>query len=227
MKKLLNVIVLVLAMNFIALAAGVGYLKQSGRLEQDRVLAIKEILFPSAAPQPATTQPAANPTTQPIVRLEELLSQQIGRPASEQVEFIRQTFDAQMAQLDRRQRELNDLQAQIDLAKGQLARDRSAVAQKEKTLVTREQEATKLETDKGFQDSLALYKSMPGKQVKSVFLAMDDRTVAQYLQAMEPRAAARIVKEFKTPEETQFIQRALQRMRATEAATTQQASTKE
>jgi flagellar motility protein MotE (MotC chaperone) len=121
-----------------------------------------------------------------------------------------------MAQIDRRQRELNDLQAQIDLAKAQLARDRAAVGEKEKTLVAREQEATKLETDKGFQDSLALYKSMPSKQVKSVFLAMDDRAVAQFLQAMEPRTAAKIIKEFKTPDEAQFIQKALARMRASE-----------
>jgi flagellar motility protein MotE (MotC chaperone) len=213
MKKLFNVIVLMLAINFIALAGSVGYLKQSGHLDRDRVMAIKDIVFPAPATQPTspTTQPA--PTTQPIVRLEELLAQQSGRTASEQVEFIQHTFDAQMAQIDRRQRELNDLQSQIDLAKAQLARDRSAVAQKEKTLTAREQEATKLESDKGFQDSLALYKSMPGKQVKSVFLTMDDRTVAQFLQAMEPRTAAKIIKEFKTPEETQFIQRALQKMR--------------
>ena len=229
MKKLFNVIVLVLAINFIALAAGVGYLKQSGHLDKDRVLAIKDILFPAPAAQPAAaTQPTANPTTQPMVRLEELLAQQSGRPASEQVEFIQHTFDAQMAQIDRRQRELNDLQAQIDLAKGQLARDRSAVAQKEKTLTAREQEATKLESDKGFQDSLALYKSMPSKQVKSIFLAMDDRNVAQFLQAMEPRAAAKIVKEFKSPEESQFIQKALQRLRESQAnGATTQASIKE
>jgi len=216
MKKLFNVIILLLAINFIAIGAGVGYLKSTGHLDRDRVMAIKDILFPPPAPEAApTTQPTAGATTQPIVRLEELLAQQVGRPASEQVEFIQHTFDAQMAQLDRRQRELTDLQRQIDLAKQQLGRDKSAVDQKESVLTKREQEATKLETDKGFQDSLALYKSMSGKQVKTIFLSLDDRTVAQFLQAMEPRAATRIIKEFKTPEEMQFIQRALQRMRAT------------
>ncbi|CAN5649136.1 hypothetical protein BH09PLA1_BH09PLA1_22160 [soil metagenome] len=218
MKKLFNVLVLMLAINFIALGAGVGYLKTSGHLDRERVIAIKEILFPPAPEAAPTTQPSEVATTQPIVRLEELLAQQTGRSAGEQVEFIQHTFDAQMAQLDRRQRELNDLQRQINLAKDQLARDRSSVDQKEKTLTTREQEATKLETDKGFQDSLALFKSMSGKQVKTIFLGLDDRAVAQYLQAMEPRAATRIIKEFKSPEETQFIQKALQRLRATDAA---------
>jgi flagellar motility protein MotE (MotC chaperone) len=228
MKKLFNVIVLMLAINFIALAAGAGYLKTNGNLTRDRVLAIKDILFPPPAPESApTTQPSADATTQPIVRLEELLAQQSGRPASEQVEFIQHTFDAQMAQLDRRQRELNDLQAQIDLAKSQLARDRASISEKEKTILAREQEATKLETDKGFQDSLALFKSMPGKQVKSIFLAMDDRTVAQFLQAMEPRAAAKIIREFKTPEESQFIQNALARLRTAESENASTAATRE
>ncbi|MBC8109383.1 MAG: hypothetical protein H7Z14_22555 [Anaerolineae bacterium] len=219
MKKLFNVIVLMLAINFIAIGAGVGYLKTSGHLDRERVMAIKDILFPPPAAEAApTTQPASVATTQPIVRLEELLAQQVGRPAGEQVEFIQHTFDAQLAQLDRRQRELADLQRQIELAKQQLARDRGAVDQKETTLTKREQEATKLETDKGFQDSLALYKSMAGKQVKTIFLGLDDRTVAQYLQAMEPRAATRIIKEFKSPEEMQFIQKALQRLRVPDVA---------
>src|SRR5215203_2461383 len=118
MKKLFNVIVLMLAINFIAVGAGVGYLKSTGHLDRERVMAIKDILFPQSAAEAApTTQPASVATTQPIVRLEELLAQQVGRPASEQVEFIQHTFDAQMAQLDRRQRELADLQRQIELAK--------------------------------------------------------------------------------------------------------------
>jgi Mg/Co/Ni transporter MgtE len=118
-----------------------------------------------------------------------------------------------MAQLDRRQRELTDLQRQVELAKEQIARDRGALEEQRKAVDNREQQATKLETDKGFQDCLALYRSMPGKQVKTIFLSLDQQTVAQYLQAMEARTAGRIIKEFKSPEETQFIQKVLERIR--------------
>jgi len=212
MKKLLNVIVLALAANFLVLAGGVGYLRYTDHLDREKVLAVKDILFPKPVEAAPTTQPA-DPTTQPMLKLETLLAQQSGRSASEQVEFIQHTFDAQMAQLDRRQRELADLQRQVDLAKQQIARDRGAVDEQRKTVESREQQAAKLATDKGFQDCLSLYRSMPGKQVKTIFLSLDDRTVGQYLQAMEPRAAARIVKEFKSPEETQFIQKVLERIR--------------
>jgi hypothetical protein len=214
MKKLFNVIVLTLAVNFLAVAGAVVYLRADGRINRERVFAIKEILFPAPATQPSehTTRPA-DPTTQPLLRLEELLSKQTGRSAAEQVEFIRHTFDAQMAQLDRRQRELSDLQRQVDLAKEQLARDRSSLGQQKGALEAREQEAARLESDKGFQDSLAMYKSLPGKQVKSIFMTLDDKLVGQYLRAMEPRASARIVKEFKSPEEAQFIQKVMERIR--------------
>ena len=57
------------------------------------------------------------------------------------------------------------------------------------------------------------------KQVKQVFMTLDDATVMSYLQAMEPRAAARIMKEIKSPEELRRIQTIMERMRqATPAA---------
>src|SRR5439155_15931204 len=75
----------------------------------------------------------------------------------------------------------------------------------------------RLANDKGFQDSLARYQAMPGKQVKQIFMTLDDDTVMNYLQTMEPRAAARIIKEFKAPDEVQRIQKVLEKMRVAQA----------
>src|SRR4051812_38661704 len=124
MKKLLNVIAWVLALNFLAVVGGAIYLRASGRLDRERAIAIKDLLYPPAPTIQPTTHPSEESAaaTQPILKLEELLAQQSGRSATEQVEFIQHTFDAQMSQLDRRQRELNDLNKQVDLAKQQLAR---------------------------------------------------------------------------------------------------------
>ena len=92
----------------------------------DKLMAIKEIIYPATSP--ATTQPVADATTQPSLRLEELVARQSGRTAGEQVEFIQHTFDAQMAQLDRREREVRDLERQVELAKQQMTRDRVAAS---------------------------------------------------------------------------------------------------
>jgi flagellar motility protein MotE (MotC chaperone) len=219
MKKMLNVVVLTLAMNFLIVAGAVGWLYQSKHLDRERVSAIKEILFPKALEAEATTQPSDpdQATTQPILRLEELLARQSGRSASEQVEFIRHAFDTQSAQLERRAREISDLQRQVELAKQQYSRDHETLQKQRKQLADEQQEAEKLAGDKGFQDSLALYNSMPPKQVKSIFMSLDEQTVVNYMQAMQPRTAAKIIKEFKAPEETARIQKILEKIRQAQA----------
>jgi flagellar motility protein MotE (MotC chaperone) len=219
MKNLASVLVLMLAINFLVVAGLTGWLFGTHHLDRQRVSAIKDILFPPPATQPAvevaTTQEA---TTQPSVRLEELLAKESGHSASEQVEFIQHTFDAQMVQLDRRQRELEDLKRQTDLAQDQLTRDRAALDAERQTLESQKQQQASLASDKGFQDSLLLYEQMPAKQVKSIFMTLDDATVTNYLRAMEPRTAAKIIKEFKTLDDTARIQRVLERMRQATSA---------
>ena len=219
MKKLFTVIMLTLAVNFLAVAGGVGYLVQQKKLNQESIAKIKEVLFPPPVVAAPATQPVAiDPTTQPTLRLEELLAKRSGQSATEQVQFIQQTFDSQMAVMDRRQRELADQQATIAKAKEQLAKDRQDLERQKGDLSDKQAQATKLADDKGFQDSLALYNAMPGKQVKTIFLTLDDTTIQQYLQAMGPRSAGRVVKEFKTPEETARIQKVLERMRQADQA---------
>lgn len=221
MKKLGSVIVLTLAINFLAAAGGIGYLFQTGKLDRAKIFAIKDLLFAPPPAEAPTTQPAADDaaaTTQPVNSLDKLLAQASGRTAGEQVEFIQRSFDAQMALLDRRQRELADLQRQVDLSKQQMEKDRLALEKARTELATRQQQATKLATDKGFQDSLALYNTMPSKQVKTIFMTLDDTAMKQYLEAMQPRAAARIIKEFKTPEEVARIQKVMESMRLAQQA---------
>jgi hypothetical protein len=214
MKKLATAIMLTLALNFLAIAGGAGWLWKSNHLDRTKVIAIKQILFPAPATQPVI-QPTDEPdaTTQPTLRLEELLAKESGHSATEQVEFIQHTFDTQMAQLDRRERELADLKMQTDLAQEQLIRDRAAMEIDRQALDAAKQQQSALASDKGFQDSLMLYNTMASKQVKNIFMALDDPTVMNYLRAMQPRTAAKVIKEFKTPDETTRIQQILERMR--------------
>ena len=230
MKRLFNILMVALAANFLLLAGAMIWLVRSGHLDRQKLSAIKEIIFAPPAAKPPTTRPASPPTTQPGLELETLLAKYAGRPPAQQLEYIRTAFDAQKAQLELAQRSLQDLQRQVLAEKQQLAADRAALEAGKKKLLDREQETVQLALDKGFQDSLALYESLPGKSVKTVFMSLDDATVVRYLRAMEPRAAAKIVKEFKTPQETERLKQIMERMRLA-SATTQpsgpQASAKE
>jgi hypothetical protein len=220
LKKLFFVLVLTLALNFIALAGGVGYLFQTGQLNKAKISQIKDVLF---APPPAPSAPAAATTSKtPDSRtvLANLMSGQTGRPALDQVEFLRRTFDAQMLELDQKQRQVADLQRQVDLANQKLASDRAALDKREKDLDAKEQETQRLQDDAGFQSSLALYTAMPAKQVKSIFMTLGEPTVQQYIQAMDTRTAGKIIKEFKSADETAFIQRILERIRQSQVSST-------
>ena len=220
MKKLLTVVILTLALNFLALAVGVAVLFQNGTLTREKIAAIKAVLGP------ATTQAAAadkkdepDATTQPTLRLEELLAKVSGRPAGEQVEFLQRTFDAQMAQLERRQRELDDLRLKADAAKREASALLAQVDARQKKLEAREKALKTAAEDKGFEDSLTLYNSMPPKQVKEVFMSLDDVTLTKYLRAMDAGKASKILKEFKTPSETERVQRVMEMIRLQQADT--------
>jgi hypothetical protein len=217
MKKLLTVIMLTLAMNFLAVAGGVGWLFGSGRLNKAKIMQMRELIFAPPAP-PAKEAIAASSTSRPS--LDDLMAQQSGRSATEKVEFIQRTFDTRMLELDRRQTELADLQSQVDLANQKLSVDRTALEKEKQAVAAKEKEAQTLQTDQGFQDSLAVYNSIPPKQVKDIFLNLDQQTVRQYLEAMDARQAGKIVKEFKTPVERAFIQKVLESMREAQASST-------
>ena len=218
MKKLWNVLVLVLAINFLLLAGGVGYLWRTKQIDRDKVAAIREVLFPPPAPEVSTTQPTTAPATQPVLKLEELLAAHASLPAADQVALLQRTFDSRMAQLDRRQREVEALHDLVRNAEGKLKSERDAFDQRRAALDAREQEAAKLAGDKGFQDALQLYGTMKPKQVKDVFAGLADDTVVRYLRAMEARQASKILKEFKTPAETERVKVLMERVRAAETA---------
>jgi flagellar motility protein MotE (MotC chaperone) len=218
MKKLFFVLILTLAMNFLALGGAVGYLFQSGKLDKAKIAKVREIIFPPPG-MAATTQPSAASAAPQPLNLANLLDKHSGS-VIEQVDFIRRTVDAQMLELDRRQRELADLKRQVDLANQKLAADRTALEKREKDLTNREQAAQKLQNDTGFQNSLAIYNAMPSKQVKSIFMTLGEPTVQQYLTAMDTRTAGKIIKEFKTADETAFIERVLERIRQAQVSVT-------
>jgi hypothetical protein len=213
MKRIWDVLVLTLAINFLLLAGLVGWMYQGGHLDKGRVAKIKEVLYPPPSSAAPVTQPTDRATTRPTLQLDELLAKHSSMTAGQQVDFVRQTFDTQMAQLDRRTRELADLKAQIDLANSKLVSDRAAVDADRKKLTEQQAQAGKLATDQGFQDTLNLYNAMPAKQVKTIFMTLNDDAMLQYMQAMEPRTATKVIKEFKTAEEVDRVQRILELMR--------------
>jgi hypothetical protein len=224
MKRILNVVVLMLAVNFAAVAGGIGWLASTGHLTKERMAEVRKVLFPPPATQPATAAPATPaPPPGPDERLGDLAARVAAMAPADRVLAVQQAHDATLAELDDRRRELVDLRAQVELARQQVASAREAVAQQQATLAAEQNRRATADADKGFQDSLALYKSLPPKQVKDIFATLPDETVQRYLQAMDGRQSAKVMKEYKSPADVARLQRVLERIRA--AGTTQPAPT--
>ncbi|HWE03154.1 MAG TPA: hypothetical protein VG326_12160 [Tepidisphaeraceae bacterium] len=215
MKKIFDTLVLLLAINFLALAGVVAWLYQSGHLDHDRVQAIKAVVFPAPVVEVPATQPAGADAPVPASqRLAELLAKRsTGQTSADKVESVQQAFDVAFAQLDRREREAADREQQVSRANAKLSEDRKVLEEDRQRLIDQGKQADKLAGDKGFQDTLALYGTMGSKQVKSIFMSMDETAAAEYLDAMTPRLAAKILKEFKTAAETDRVKRILDKMR--------------
>jgi hypothetical protein len=219
MKRLWDVLVLTLALNFLAIAGIVGWLYQGGHLDRQRVGEIKKVIFPPPATQPAPAeQTASDPTTQPTLVLETLLARHGNMTAGQQVDFVRKTFDERQAELEHEESMLHDLQTQIEQAQAKLTTDRESFEAQRKRFADEQEQAKKLAADQGFQDALALYSGMPAKQAKSVFLTLGDDVVKSYLEAMDKGTAAKIIKEFKTPDELDRIHRILEKIRRADSA---------
>ena len=218
MKKFFSVIAWMLALNFLAAVGGIVWLYKSGKLDREKVHQIKELVF-APATQPVEEQPEPrDPTTQPTLKLEEMLAKVSGRSASEQVEFMQKTFEAERMILDRRLEDLRNQRRTLEEAKRQADKERDKLVADQKKLAAAQQEQAKLVSDKGFQDTLGLYTTMPPRQVKTIFMTMSDETMVQYLRAMEPRTASKIMKEFKTADEEARIAKVMEKMREPQAA---------
>jgi hypothetical protein len=219
MKKLLTVIAWTLALNFLAAVGGIAWLYKTHKLDREKVRQIKELVFaPATQPAPPTPE-TRDPSTQPTLRLEQMMAKVSGRSASEQLKFMQSSFDTQMTVLDRRFQDLSDQRKTIEEARARLDKDRAALRAQQDRLNAAEQAQAKLQTDKGFQETLELYSTMPAKQVKTIFLGLSDETMIQYLRAMEPRVATKIIKEFKSAEENERVGKVLEKMRQAQAST--------
>ena len=221
MKKLLSVLVLTLAANFLLVVGGVAWLWTSGRLDREKVASLREVLQPKPTTQPVevAVEPATEPAADPVSKMEDALATAAGRAewadggTAGELEGRRAAVESAAAALDRRKRELDDLQRLLATSRAKLEADRSALAAERKQYESDRAAAAALASDAGFQATLKLYQSMPAKQAKAIFLAMSDDSVVRYLSAMETRTQTKILREFKTPDETLRVKKLLELMR--------------
>ena len=212
-KKLLAVLTITLALNFVALAAAAAMIAQKAQLDRDKIAQIKDVMFPAEEADEEPTD-ATPPEPTPMEQLLAILDAEAGRGTEDRIDTVSRTVDERLVLSSRTKRELQDRLRQLDVASRRLTRDREQFEQEESAWTQQVELAAARAADEGYQKSLELYEQLQARQVKDLFLGLTDDVILSYLRDMDPALAGKIVKEFKTDDEQTRIRAILEQLRA-------------
>ena len=214
MKTLYHVIMVVAFINLLAMITFAGWLYGTDRVDGDRLWEVKEKFAETIAEQ--KTREDEESTKAEAVRLEaERMARLSGvggvASTSDQLEVEQERNEILLRQLERTRREIQSLQDNLLLSRQRMERRSEELVEQSRQLEARLNEIEARFNDDGFKRTVVMFETLPSKQVKQMFLDLmengkTDQVVA-YLQAMQSRKAAGVLKEFKNPVE---IQRAVE-----------------
>lgn len=224
MKKLVSLISIVCMLNVLAVAGLAGFLWATGRLDKPKVQAIADMLKHQGTPEnyreklydiiaPPTTRPGAATSTAPAAQ--PALAMGGGADpatAEDRIDYMRQAMEIERLKLESEAQGLRDQQKLLVAKKFEVEAALTKLADEKKAFEQQIAAASSKDDGEGFKKSMALFDELKPKQVKDLFNGMTLDLAAKYLTAMEPDRAAKIIGEFKTPEEKAFVKGLLERI---------------
>ncbi|MGI9012756.1 MAG: hypothetical protein ACR2GY_00735 [Phycisphaerales bacterium] len=217
-RAIWNGIMILAVVNLLAAGAFIGWLWQSGRLNQDRVHAIRDLLEPTIAETEQLALDAKQTAEQAeIVRLEAVRDANPMPPSATRVHLVERIKQSDEDRIRRAREEMADLQAQLISARGLLAAERKAFEAERNAYRAGTETTAEAFAKAQFARVVTLLEQIPARQAKDMLVALmqqqqTDDAVA-YLNAMKPFSAAEVVKSFKGQEQA-LATELLQRMKA-------------
>ena len=221
MKTIWTIICILLLINALLLGAGVGWLHNSGRLNQERIDRIRDMLTLTIEQEEKQAQLAVEleektrQQAMDIARLESVSDGPVTLADRLHMELQGDELAAQ--RVERMKRDIADLRRQLRLAQELLAKKHQAMESQQQAFDDAVQRQTNLQEDKDFQQTVRMYEQLKAKQTKQMFQELvgqgKARQVVDYLAAMQLRKAAAVLKEFKSPDEVVQATDLLQRLR--------------
>jgi hypothetical protein len=218
MKTLWRLLSILAVANLLALSAFVGWLWQTGRMNEQRFELLKSIL--------------ASTTDEDAARLEEekVIGAEAMRVAAEERKLLEAPFtrEEQVAAAERFEeraqlamKTLNDEQARLA---GKIDEREGAVAEREGALDARREaweqaiaDEKQRETSEQFKKAVKLLEGLPPKQAKDWILELVGsgkiEQAVKYLDAMSATKSANLLKSFKTAAETKSATDLVERLR--------------
>jgi len=204
MKSLKKAVLVILALNLLAVLGGIGWIFSSGRVNKDRVLAMTQLFS-----EPVSVE-NARLASEKKAEEEALAAQEQPLPAmafnSDERNLVRvEMTQVDRARLERMKREVEDLQLTLRTERIKIAQDRDALAQEMAEFDAMRERLAGLEGTKQFKKALATLSGLSPKDAKAVLSALLGESpltngkyeeVISYLSAMEDRTRTSVLSEF-------------------------------
>lgn len=212
MRSLSIAVVTLVVVNLLAVAALGGWLHTTGRLSRERVDKAVSLFTPTLeeeaaqAEQAAVAEEEAKAMAVQLARLEAVADGPM--TTDDRLHQQQQRDELAEARVQRLQRDIADLQRQLEIAQAQIAKDRARLIEERTAFDEAVAAQQAAEQDENFQQAVRTYEQLKPRQVKQMFQTMmaEGRSdqVVSYLAAMQIRKSAGVLKEFK--EEAEIAQ---------------------
>ncbi len=219
LKTLWKAVVALLIIHVLALAGLLTWLWQSGRLDEARVHRIVDMLKTTVA-QETAKDAAAKAAAQQAQAAAENAQRLMGLGQATLLGGNQLATDARdreifRQQVERMEREKQDLMRQIQVAQDTLTKQKADFEAQQAAFQKAVEVEVKRRSDRDFLQAVQMYEQLKASQVKAMFQDLIQQNqvhqVVDYLAAMQVRKAAAVLKQFTTPQEivqaTDLVQR--------------------
>jgi flagellar motility protein MotE (MotC chaperone) len=226
MKKIMSFISLIALLNLVALVGLGGFLAATGRLDKTKALAISDMLKQPGSPDKLreklydvmvpSTQPQAATSTAPAAQ-KDLRSEGATPPASaqERLDYTQKVLEEEQLRLDNQKQFLQQERDSLVHQQALLDAGKADLDNQKKALDARVAAASTTQDQTGFLKTMALFDELKPREVKDLLATMTTDDIARYLTTMDADRAAKIIAEFKTPDEKTSINAVLDKIRGT------------
>ena len=218
MKLAWQVIALLCLIHILLAGAFAAWLVGTGRMDRERIAATVDLFRPTLSEDQQAADEAAKVARDAEEHLANVVNVTDGPTSvAQRLSEERQRHEITLRQLERTKQEVQSLRENLAQRQGLMDQQRKTLLAEKQTLEQRLKEVEDRYNGEGFKKAVGVYESLPPKQVKQMFLSLMEQSqtdeVITYLEAMQPRKAAAVLKEFKTAEEAGRAADLTQRLR--------------
>lgn len=204
MRGLKLIVGMLAVANVLALAGFFGWLKSTDRLSGERVQKIRAMLAETVTAEKARLA-AEQAEAEAAKNKDEEIRQQQQPPltAAEQLAVGREGEDMRRQIVERLRREAEDLRRTLQRERDEVEASAARLKREREEFEAMRKRIAELEGSQQFEKSVKLYESLKPAQTRGMFEQLIARgetdQVVAYLNAMQSRAATKVLAEFKDP----------------------------